>query len=183
MAKVIERISGRANYALSPSISREVGRIIVRFAYFEQCVQEMVVQALGLSEAAGRISVRDPGVTDRLDMLRDVIGLRHGAWDEELFKSIRQRANLLAAKRHMLAHGIWYYHPIGEWHVQLTRGAWPKTEEELEFKSKKVTPESIMITADELRTTTAEMNALIDDLERLRSLAHDIMPESPETPQ
>lgn len=115
-------------------------------------------------------------------MLRDAIGLRSGAWDEELFKSVRQRANLIAAKRHMLAHGIWYYHPLGEWHVQLTRGAWPKTEEELVAGSKKITPESVVITVDELRSTTAEIDALIGDLERLRSSAHDVLGSSPETP-
>jgi hypothetical protein len=174
MARIIERITGKATYAILPSLSREIGRIIVRFAYFEQCVQEMVWQTLGLGDAAGRIAVREPRVTDRLDMLRDAIGLRRGAWDEELFKSIRQRANLLAAKRHMLAHGIWYYHPTGEWHVQLTRGSWPKTEEELEFKSKKIIPESVTITVEELRSTTAEIDALIDDLERLRSSAYDV---------
>src|SRR5476649_2325848 len=88
--------------------------------------------------------VREPRVTDRLDMLRDVIGIHQGYFDEDLFKSIRLRANLIAAKRHMLAHGIWFHHKeLGEWHVQLTRGSWPKTEDELIRGSKKVTPESV----------------------------------------
>jgi hypothetical protein len=182
MAKVVERISGLAVHQLPPSFSREIGRIIVKFAYFEQCVQEMVWQALELSEAAGRIAVREPRITDRLDMLRDAIGLLSGGWDEELFKSMRQRANLIAAKRHMLAHGIWYYHPLGEWHVQLTRGSWPKTEDELVAGSKKIMPESVLITANELRSTTAEIDALIADLKRLRSSAHDVLGSSPETP-
>lgn len=183
MAKIIEQITGLASYTPPPSITREVGRIIVRFAYFEQCVLEMVWQSLELSNAAGRIAVREPRVTDRLDMLRDTIAIRRGGWDEELFKSIRQRANLIAAKRHMLAHGIWYYHDgRDEWHVQLTRGAWPKTEEELEFKSKKIIPESVTITADELRSTTDAIDVLIDDLTRLRSSAHDVLEASPETP-
>jgi len=78
MARIIERVSGEAIYALSPSLSREIGRIIVRFAYFEQCVQEMVRQTLGLGEAASRIAVREPRVTDRLDMLRDAVGARLG---------------------------------------------------------------------------------------------------------
>jgi hypothetical protein len=76
MEKIVEKISGRANYAPPPAVSREIGRIIVRFAYFEKCVLEMVWQALGLSEAAGRIAVREPRITERLDMLRDAVGLR-----------------------------------------------------------------------------------------------------------
>jgi hypothetical protein len=181
MAKVVERISGLAAHQLPPSFSREIGRIIVKFAYFEQCVQEMIWQALELSEAAGRIAVREPRITDRLDMLRDVIGLLNSAWDEELFKSMRQRANLIAAKRHMLVHGLWYHHPLGEWHVQLTRGSWPKTEEELVVGSKKITPESVPIAADELKSATAEIDALIADLKRLRSSAHGVLGSLPET--
>jgi hypothetical protein len=149
----------------------------VRFAYFEKCVLEMVWQALGLSEAAGRIAVREPRITERLNMLRDAVGLRRSAWDEELFKSIRVQADLVAAKRNMLAHGIWYNHPSGEWHVQ---PSWPKTAEELEFKSKKIIPESVTITVAELRSTTAEIDALIDDLERLRSSAREVSEPSRE---
>ena len=40
--KIAERISGSAVYKLPRLIGREIGRIIVDFAYFEQCVQEMV---------------------------------------------------------------------------------------------------------------------------------------------
>ena len=134
--KIVEKISGRANYAPPPAVSREIGKIIVRFAYFEKCVLEMVWQALGLSEAAGRIAVREPRITERLDMLRDAVGLRRSLGDEELFKSIRVQADLLPQTQHA-AHGIWYNHPSGEWHVQLARGSWPKTAEELEFKSKR----------------------------------------------
>jgi hypothetical protein len=84
----VERVTGVAVCELPSSFSREIGRILVHFAYFEQCVQEMVWQALHLSEAAGRIAVRDPRVTDRLEMLRDVVKLRGGSLDETLYKSI-----------------------------------------------------------------------------------------------
>jgi hypothetical protein len=184
MAKVIERISGHAAYQLPDSLSREIGRILVRLAYFEQCVLEMVWQALNLSEASGRIAVRDPRVTDRLDMLRDVIKERGGSLDEELLKTIRQKVDLIVARRHLLAHGIWFHHKaLGEWHVQLTRGSWPKTKEELVSGSKKVTPESIVMTVDELRSTTAEIDGLIADLKRLRLSAVGPPQPSPETPQ
>jgi hypothetical protein len=156
----------------------------VQFSYFEQCVQEMVWQVLHVSDAAGRIAVREPRVTDRLDMLRDVVGIRGAYFDEELFKSLRQRANLIAAKRHMLAHGIWFHHKaLGEWHVQLTRGSWPKTEEELVVGSKKITPESKVITVDELRSTTAQIDELIADLKRLRLATYEAPSSSPETHQ
>jgi hypothetical protein len=115
-------------------------------------------------------------------MLRDVVAERGGTLDEDLRRSIRQRANLIAAKRHMLAHGIWFHHKaLGEWHVQLTRGSWPDTEEELVTGSKKITPESIVMTADELRSTTAKIDELIADLKRLELSAVDAPPASHET--
>ena len=80
----------------------------------------------------------------------------------------------------MLAHGIWYNHPSGEWHVQLARGSWPKTAEELEVQEQKIIAESVTITVAELRSTTAEIDALIDDLERLRSSAREVSEPSRE---
>src|SRR5258708_11874622 len=79
MAKIVERVIGNAVYELRIPFSREIGRVIVHFAYFEQCVQEMVWDAMGVSEAVGRIAIREPRITDRLEMLRDLIGLRGGA--------------------------------------------------------------------------------------------------------
>jgi hypothetical protein len=114
-------------------------------------------------------------------MLRDLVGIRGAYFDEALFKSIRQRANLITARRHMLAHGIWFHHKaLGEWHVQLTRGAWPKTEEELVAGSKKIIPESVVMTLDKLRATAAEIDELIDALKRLRTDTYEAPSSSTE---
>ena len=77
---IAEPVTGLASYNLPSTFVREIGRIIVSWAYFEHCVQEMNWQALGISAAAGRISMREPGVTDRLEMLRNLIELRKGTW-------------------------------------------------------------------------------------------------------
>jgi hypothetical protein len=181
MARVAERVVGHAVYQLRIPYSREIGRIIVQFAYFEQCVQEMAWNTMGISDAAGRIAVREPRVIDRLSMVRDLIGLRGGFWDEPLYKSIYSRANLIAAKRHLLAHGIWFYDRLrDEWHVQLTRGSWPKSEAELVAGSKKITPESVLITLDDLRLLTSQISELISDLKALRQSSFDATPSSPE---
>jgi hypothetical protein len=118
-----------------------------------------------------RRAVREPRVSDRLVMLHDVIKLRGGSWDQELYKSMCVRADLLHAKRNLIAHGMWFHHKSGEWHVQLTRGSWPKDTADLVAGSKKVTPESIVITIDELRSATTQISALIDDLKKLRTSA------------
>jgi hypothetical protein len=182
MPKILERISGYASYELPASYSRQIGRIVVHWAYVEQCLQEMIWEALKISDAAGRKAVRDPRVTDRLDMLRDVIALRGGSVDEPLFKSIRARAELMAAKRHLLVHGIWFRDKtLGECHVQLARGSWPKTHAELIAGSKKVNPESVLMTLEELRGATSEIVELIADLKKLRASAVEPNPSLPET--
>ncbi len=133
MAKkyVLETISGLATPELPAPISREIGRIIVHWSYFENCVYEMVWDILNLTAAAGRIAVRQPRVEDSLAMIYDLLELRRGEWDHELYKSMLARVRLLAAKRHLITHGKWHHYERGstwrtdEWHVELARGSWP----------------------------------------------------------
>jgi hypothetical protein len=170
-----ERVSGIATSDLPPSICREIGRIIVHWAHFEHLVQEMVWQTMQVSQQVGRIAVREPRASDRLEMLRDLVKLRNAEWNDELFKSILDRTKLVMARRHLLAHGIWDEHPTGlwlmnkTWHVQLTRGSWPKNLSELVEGSKKVTPEMVPMALSKLRETANEIVKLISDLKTLRS--------------
>jgi hypothetical protein len=172
-----ERISGTARYDLPPLLSREIGRIIVHWAHFEHLVQDMVWQSIPVSQAVGRTAIREPRVTDRLELLRDLIKLRDAQWDDELFKSILNRANLIVARRDLLAHGIWGNHSGGMmnmndiWHVQLARGSWPKNISELVEGSKKIMPEMVPMELSKLRATTREIVQLIGDLKKLRSSA------------
>jgi hypothetical protein len=165
-----ERVSQPADYRLPHNMSREVGRIIVRWAYFEFAVQQMNWQALGVSDKAGRIAVREPRVEERLEMLSELISLRQASWDKQLYKSVLDRAKLLASKRHLLGHGVWTK-LRGKWHVEATKGQWPKYLADIVKGSRKVTPELIPITIAMLKTTSAEIENLITDLERLRGSA------------
>ena len=174
MAKYyVERLTGVTAYELPSVKCREIGRIITRWAYFEHAVQEMIWGALGLSQEMGRVAVREPRVTDRLEMLADIIRLREGNIDSDLYKSIQERATLLLSKRDLLAHGKWFHNkPTGEWFVALTKGSWPKDKRDLiPEKSKRVFPESVAITVAILKTTTSEIDLLVEDLKRLRDSA------------
>jgi hypothetical protein len=70
---IAEHVSGISIYQLPPSMSREIGRIIVYWAFFEHFIQESVWQVLSVSPADGRIAVRQPSVKDRLEMLNDLV--------------------------------------------------------------------------------------------------------------
>jgi hypothetical protein len=178
----IERVSGIADYRLPPSMSREIGRIIVHWSYFEYCVQEMNWQALGVTPAAGRVAVRAPRVTDRLEMLRDLIKLREGEWDNDLFKSILDRSKLVEAKRNLVTHGIWGHREDG-WYVELSRGAWPKNLRELIAPTRVIQPEFKAMSLEKLREATTEISELIGDLKRLRASAVGPSTPSPDTPR
>src|ERR1700676_994065 len=53
MKKTIQRVTGKARYDLPPSLSREVGRILVHWAYFEHIVQETIWETLKITPQAG----------------------------------------------------------------------------------------------------------------------------------
>jgi len=156
---------------------REIGRIIVAWAHFEYLIQDMVWQTMQLTQQVGRVAVREPRASERLEMLRDLVKLRNAEWDDDLFKSILERAKLITSRRHLLAHSIWDKHPSGlwlsnqTWHIQMTRGQWPKNLSDLVEGSKKVTPEMLPMELSELRSTTSEIVQLIADLRTLRKSA------------
>jgi hypothetical protein len=176
----IDRVSGAATYELPADMCREIGRIITHWAYFEYCLQEMNWQTLGITPSAGRVALRAPRASDRLEMLRDLVKLRKGEWDDDLFKSLLERTKLVAAKRDLVAHGIWAHRDDG-WYVELSRGAWPKNLRDLVASTKQIDPELKPIDTDKLRAATKEISELIVDLKRLRASAVGPPAPSPRT--
>jgi hypothetical protein len=176
--KILERVRGTARGDLPATLTREIGRIVVHWANFEYeyFVQTMVWQAMQVNEQVGRLAVREARVADRLELLRDLIQLRNGSWDEPLFKSILERAKIFDAKRNLLAHGIWDVHAgsvlEGDvWYVQVARGSWPKSLKDAIEGSKKINPEMVPMKVSDLREATDGIVELINDLKRLRASA------------
>ena len=103
-----EQIKTKARFDIPSSLAREIGRFLVTWAHFEHYVQATVWSALSLGAEAGRIAVREPRITERLDMLRDLCELYQlRPIDYVLIADIRKRVEPLAARRHMLAHSLW----------------------------------------------------------------------------
>jgi hypothetical protein len=168
----IERHRGIATPKLPTYLTREIGRVIVRWAYFEHCIQEMNWGAMNVTHEVGRIAVREPRATDRLEMLGDLITLRGAEMDWTLHKSIMKRAEPLLAMRDLLAHAIWGQHEqTKEWVIQKTKGKWPKNLDPLIEGSRKITPESMPMSADTLKSVVSDIDVLIEDLKRLRASA------------
>lgn len=165
-----ERASGPAAYVIPVPMSREVGRIIVHWAYYEHSIQALCWEVLGLTPAQGRTAVREPRCSDRLRMLGELVVLRGGSWDKELFRSLCKRSEDVQARRDLCAHGIWANHDR-QWFVQLARGTWSPELGGAVTGPKKATPELLLMTTEKLRAVTADVASLIHDLKRLRDSA------------
>lgn len=159
-----------ASYDIPAPLAREIGRFIVTWAHFEQYVQRVIWIVLNISEADGRIALREPRVTDRLDMIRDLAEIKKKQCDFVLLASMRKRADPLATMRHLLAHGLWAKEGA-DWLVTVTRGAWnphPTVQNfPPELKLKSVVPQGLPITPELVREWTAQTIELLKDLKRL----------------
>ncbi len=69
-------LTTEAAYAIPEAFETEVGRIIVRWAYFEDLIQLIVWTLMDLDHAYGRLAVREPRLSDKLEMIRDLSQLR-----------------------------------------------------------------------------------------------------------
>jgi len=92
------------------SLLREIGKVIVRHAVVELKLNRMIYNLLEIDPVAGRITVREPPTTDRLDMIKDLLKVKKIAVKSNL-KSIHKRLKECAAERNRIAHGIWIKDP------------------------------------------------------------------------
>ena len=167
--------TAEADYRIPAPYCREIGRIIVRWAYLEDLIQYIVWDLLHLDEAYGRLAVRDPRITDRLNMVRDLAALRKSAIDSKEFKFIYDQAERLATLRDHVAHGIWMKAPDGEWKIERTRGFHPK-DVSPEKLSRRIEPDALHADLNGLRSIVAGIDALISKIQPIYTRVHEARP-------
>ena len=52
---------------------REIGRVVVAYANLEYLLSEVIYLLLDVDPKRGRLAVREPRATDRLDVIQDLI--------------------------------------------------------------------------------------------------------------
>jgi hypothetical protein len=170
--KVAVSIEQKARFDLPADMSRELGRVMTRWAYFEHYLQ-MILWAIafdGHKDGAklGRVAIREPRAEDRLDMIQDAAAIRKFYFDKALLKSIRKRAIPLNGNRDLIAHGKWTHTAHDGWIVQQVRGKWAKDpNEKLPRGSRRIIPESLPFDAARLREIWTAIEALIADARKL----------------
>ena len=124
----------KAQFDLTASMSRDIGRLIVRYAYLEQYLQNTIYMVLGLEPGMGRLAVREPGrLTEKLDLLLDIMAAKHLRCPDDFdVKEVREAMDDTMDMRNLCAHSTWMWvHEHHGWAVFVSRGQWagiPKTE-------------------------------------------------------
>jgi len=163
-------VVGRAAYKTPASLSREVGRIIVHWAYFEHYLQDIVWLLLDLDDKRGRVAVRDPRAEDRIDMIADLAALRGINLPTQELAKFKSRTKEIAALRDLLAHGRWVKHPNNHsFRVVRTRGNYPKDVRGDHSRKRRIDPEAIEPTVAGLRSIIDAIKGLIGGACSLKS--------------
>ena len=170
MRRTFQDVSEKSRYDLPGSLHRQIGCSIVRWAYFEQYIQKMIwavaFNADRRGAAIGRIAMREPPASDRLDLLERVATVRGLSFDKTLLRELRKRTKALAEQRDLIAHGLWTKDPNVGWVVQQTRGTWTQHRGGPTGR-KRVIPEASPRDVENLRATIWEIEVLIADGKKL----------------
>jgi hypothetical protein len=173
--KTVKRIFQMPNCKLSAPLSREIGRVIVRWAYFENRIQSFIYAVAFIGAGAknggalGRLAIRETKAGQRVDLLGDIADVQGVELDRVLLKAIRKKAEALSSKRNLLAHGIWTFTQDDGWVVRQTRGAWEEDHPERRGRKRSIEPESIPMNVEDVQRIVVELDVLIADVTKLEA--------------
>lgn len=147
--------TGRIVTRLPPSVSREVGRVIQRYALLEHRFFILIYGLLRIDQKLGRVAVREARGKDLVDVVR-ILMEAHGQiplkpWWQKLHKKMESAAT----QRDLLAHGIWVRHPTTKQiFLRVTRGNWQPDGAQGKV-SRKIKPEGVPFGPTESRAALA----------------------------
>jgi hypothetical protein len=153
---------------LPASLDREIGRVIVAWACFEWHITQAAHLLVGVGPQTGRLAIREPRVTDRISMVKDLVEHLKVPVNFD-FKDFASAAGELSTRRDWLAHGIWVRHkPTNKLLLRITQGTWERPVPEGKVKaSRRIYPQGQAIGAEHLkilRSAIEQMIARSDDL-------------------
>lgn len=178
-SKNLVRHKAPAEWKLPAEFNEEIGKIIVRYAYFERSVQRSIWALVGVPDQVGRYAVRDPRITDRIQMIRDLAAFRSVKLDEAKLQGFLKLAEWTLQNRDLLCHGIWCKGPNAEWLVEHLGGQHAK-DEAVPHRNRRLAPGGIGYSIDELKKVTATLEKLIDGALTLeQTIRRALPPPSP----
>jgi len=165
------RVTQPASYELPALFNREIGRIVVRWAYLEHYLQNLCFMLLRLSQVEGRLAVRSPRASDRLDMIDDLVFLNKLSTDNVAAERVRRIVSENAEFRDLFAHGLWTFSRThNKWSVQNTRGSWRNSAtKDRTARKKLVAPEGVLVTLRALKRTVTDLEQAILDAKLIQA--------------
>src|SRR5438477_10258483 len=127
----------------------------------------MIYVLLGVDPKRGRLAVREPSATDRLEVIRDLIqlGKLSVSTDKKLLADAIDGAQ---RGRNQLAHGIWLRDPErNTTFLRVATGSWQPQKGQRGKTKRQVTPEGILFgltECSELQRIIAETLKMVDEL-------------------
>lgn len=150
---------------------REIGRLIVRYAYVESYLQGIVYLLVGCNQGIGRLAIREPRARDRLELIRDLIAAKGLTQPNADFKALSKAIEDAESMRNLCAHSPWTWSETeNAWAVLVARGSWshiPKSDKAQ--KNKRLFPEGKIIRQEHLTTYVKGMDGIVCELKSLQA--------------
>jgi hypothetical protein len=168
-----------ATYELPPEFNQEIGAAMVRWGYYERSIQRIIWLLVGGGETIGRYAVREPRITERIEMIGDLAAMRSLTFDRKRLNNIVKLADWALRTRDLAAHGIWGKSPDGTWIVENTRGQHAK-DDDVPHRSRRSFPGAVIMNITELQRLTKTIEKLIADAKALEMAVQNALQPSPE---
>lgn len=169
MSKGIRRNSA-IRKTIPAFVARKVGQIITSYAYLDYSLRTLVRRLSGVSETVGRLAVRDPRASEKLQLVRDLLFLRGTVIDDRKFKVLHAGISEVERLRDLIAHGIWTEHD-GEWSVIAFKGRVDDQTIHPTERKREIRPETFSVTHQGLANTLQSVQNLIASVESLEKIA------------
>ncbi|MCI5112069.1 MAG: hypothetical protein MRY75_16075 [Marivita sp.] len=135
-----------------------IGQVIVEYAFLELQLSRIIYDLLAVDPKAGRLAVREPRASDRLDVIFDLCALR-GVSIEEEKNPLKKALEFSVSQRDRIAHGIWVFdEESGDHMLRITRGSWPKSPGEKRRRKRIVEPEAVTLTPQNIFDIAVTIN-------------------------
>lgn len=177
------RVEAEVVHDLPDEIVAGIGRIVVGTSKLEHKLTTMIGLILQIDKAEMRLTLREPRLPERLDIIHELFLLKALEPDFD-FDGFRKSLEDISNRRHRVAHGLWLQVPnTGELYLRLARGSWPKNmliKGNAGRLRRDVLPQSIPHGPKELQEDLALINSALETLDELGALLDHSLATYPE---
>lgn len=143
-------------------MTREIGRVIVRFAYVEHYLQGIICMILDMERGIAKLALREPNATDRLELIFDLLAAKKIERPQLDYKMMKEALEDAQDIRNVCAHCAWIWsEDYHAWTAVIERGQWagiPKADRAR--RSKRLFPEGQIIRLETLQAYVRGLDAL-----------------------